>query len=146
MNALVTILVAILGCGGWISTLVIALLNRKWKKDDEKKIDPDMFNSMCDDVKSLKKSVNDVKESQKAREELVNALCEASKVTLVKDIKYMGTCLIAAQEVSTDDKQTIDDMYAAYKKLPGANGHCSAIMGAVGHLHEVNEYTRKTTA
>ena len=119
MNNFATVVVAILGCGGWITTLVVALLNRRWKKQDEKKIDP----------------------------ELVNAISDALKVLLVKDIRYMGTCLIAAGEITYEDKQTIDDMYKAYKKLPGANGHCSAVMEVVdGKLPIVPEYTRKATA
>ena len=117
MNNWVTVLVAVLGCGGWITTLIIAFLNRRWKKQDEKNIDPEM----------------------------VNAMSDALKVLLVKEIRYMGACLIAAGEITAEDKQTIDDMYKAYTKLPGANGHCSAVMEVVDEkLPIVPEYTRKS--
>ena len=114
MNNWVQIAVAIIGGGGWIATIVLAVLNRRWKKQDEKKIDPEM----------------------------VTAMSEALKVLLVKDIRNMGKCLIAVGEITAEDKQTIDDMYKAYKKLPGANGHCSAVMEVVDEkLPVVPEYT-----
>ena len=114
MNNWWALAIAILGSGGFATTVTMAVLNRRWKKQDEKKIDP----------------------------ELVNYMSEALKVLLVKDIRYMGACLIAAGEITSDDKQTIDDMYKAYKKLPGANGHCSAVMEVIDEkLPIVPEYT-----
>ena len=112
-----TILVGILGAGigSGIMAILLAALQRKWRKDDEEaskeRIDPKLF----------------------------NALISAQKVLMVDRVRYLGQSYIADRGITLEDKETLQEMYAAYKAL-GGNGHLTTVMAEVERLPVV---TRK---
>lgn len=93
------------GIGSGLMAIVLAALQRKWKKDDEARIDP----------------------------ELIKALVDAQKVTMVDRIRYLGGKYIQSEEISLEEKETIKDMHRAYRKL-GGNGHLDTVMEEVDKL------------
>lgn len=66
-------------------------------------------------------------------DERVNALVTAQKVLMIDRVKHLGKSYIKAGEISLDDKETLQEMYKAYKAL-GGNGHLDATMEEVKHL------------
>jgi hypothetical protein len=93
------------GIGSGIMAIVLAALQRKWKKDDEKQIDP----------------------------KVIDALVSAQKVIMIDRVRFLGKCYIADGKISLDDKENLQGMHSAYKAL-GGNGHLDAIMAEVGKL------------
>lgn len=98
------------GIGSGIMAILLAALQRKWAKTDAEKA------------------------QGKVDPKKIDAMCEAIKTIMVKEIRYLGTCHVYAKKISMADKQTIEEMYTAYKQLPGANGHCRTIMEEVRKL------------
>ena len=93
------------GIGSGLMAIVLAALQRKWKKEDEARIDP----------------------------ELIKALVEAQKVMIVDRVQYLGGNYIHAGEISLEEKETIKAMHKAYKAL-GGNGHLDTVMEEVDKL------------
>lgn len=112
MNFLLAILSA--GIGSGLMAILLAWLQRKWKKEDDK---------------AARKVATDT-----AQDDRIDAMCEALKVLMVKEIRYIGTGHITRKEISLADKMQMQEMYAAYKRLPGANGHCTPVMEEVEKL------------
>ena len=65
-----------------------------------------------------------------------NALVEAQKVLMIDRVRYLGSSYIHEGEISLEDKESLTEMYQAYKSL-GGNGHLSTIMAEVERLHIV---------
>ena len=63
----------------------------------------------------------------------INALVEAQKVLMVDRMRHLGGKYIEAGHISLEDKETMKEMYAAYKEL-GGNGHLATVMDEVGRL------------
>lgn len=63
----------------------------------------------------------------------IDALVNAQKVTMIDRVKYLGKRYIEIGEISFDDKDNLNEMYMAYKKL-GGNGHLDQIMHEVDKL------------
>ena len=104
MEIVLTLLSACLGSSG-VTAIVLALLQRKWSKDDKK-------------------------------DERMDALVNAQKVIMIDRVRHLSKAHIAQGEISLEDKETIKDMFAAYKAL-GGNGHLNTVMGEVDKLKVV---------
>lgn len=68
-----------------------------------------------------------------------NVVAEALKVLMAHEIRCIGSSYVYAQEISLDDKETLDRMYKAYMALPGADGLCGTVMEEVGKLRVVKQ-------
>ena len=66
----------------------------------------------------------------------LDALVEAQKVLMIDRVRYLGSSYIHEGEISLEDKESLTEMYQAYKSL-GGNGHLSTIMAEVERLHIV---------
>lgn len=99
-ETVVTIISVALGSGG-ISAIVLALLQRKWTKDDR-----------------------------------VDALVAAQKVIMIDRVRFVSKQHIANGQISLEDKETIKEMFDAYKAL-GGNGHLNTVMEEVEKLKVV---------
>ena len=89
-----------LGSGG-VAAIVLAVLQRKWAKDDR-----------------------------------VDALVAAQKVIMIDRVRQISRQHIAQGEISLEDKETIKEMFDAYKAL-GGNGHLNTVMNEVDKLKVV---------
>ena len=99
-----SLVIALIGAvtGSGVSSVVIALLQRKWAKQDK-------------------------------HDERVDALVTANKVLMIEKVRSLGKKYIATGEIHLEDKENIQEMYAAYKAL-GGNGHLDMVMEEVKHL------------
>lgn len=72
--------------------------------------------------------------SKKDREDSrIDALVSAQQVLLIDRIRYLGKSYIQAGEIALADKETLNEMYGAYKEL-GGNGHLNTIMTELDKL------------
>lgn len=99
-ETVITLLSVSLGSGG-VAAIVLALLQRKWAKDDR-----------------------------------VDALVAAQKVIMIDRVRFICKQHIAQGEICLEDKETIKEMFDAYKAL-GGNGHLNTIMAEVDKLKVV---------
>ena len=99
-ESVITLLSVSLGSGG-VAAIILALLQRKWAKDDR-----------------------------------VDALVAAQKVIMIDRVRYICKQHIAQGEICLEDKETIKEMFDAYKAL-GGNGHLNTIMAEVDKLKVV---------
>lgn len=109
MDLLIGILGA--GIGSGVMAIVLAWLQRKWRKEDK-------------------------------HDERMDALIDAQKVLMIDRVKYLGKYYIKHGEITIDDKETLNDMYKAYKAL-GGNGHLDATMQEVDRLRVVGDYSHE---
>ena len=100
IEILITLLSVSLGSGG-VAAICLALLQRKWAKDDR-----------------------------------VDALVAAQKVIMIDRVRFISRQHIAQGVISLEDKETIKEMYDAYKAL-GGNGHLNTVMSEVDKLKVV---------
>lgn len=63
----------------------------------------------------------------------LEALVNAQKVVMVDRVRYLGSRYIKQKSVSLEDKETLIEMYNAYKSL-GGNGHLETVMQEVEKL------------
>lgn len=63
----------------------------------------------------------------------MNAQTEALKVIMVDRVRHLGRTYIKQGYILLDDKETLQEMYNAYKAL-GGNGHLSMVMSEVEKL------------
>lgn len=101
MELTLAILGAVLGSSG-VTTIIVALLNRRWAKKDR----------------------GDAK---------LDAVVEAQKLIMLDRVRYLGRNYISQQEIHLEDKETLEAMHKAYKKL-GGNGHLDTLMEEVERL------------
>ena len=66
-------------------------------------------------------------------DERVDALVDANKVLMIDKVRSLGKTYIAAGEIHLEDKENLQEMYDAYKRL-GGNGHLDMVMSEVNHL------------
>ena len=115
ITSILTILVSILGTST-VATVLSAVLNRHWKKKDEKEakqlVTPEMITKL---ENKIDKSVN------------------AQKVITKERIRYLGSCYIYSGKISLDDKTTLHEMHDAYEDL-GGNGALDTVMEEVDKL------------
>ena len=99
-----SLVIALIGAvtGSGVSSVVIALLQRKWAKQDK-------------------------------HDERVDALVDANKVLMIDKVRHLGKKYIADGEIHLEDKENLQEMYDAYKRL-GGNGHLDMVMSEVNHL------------
>lgn len=95
------------GIGSGLMAIVLAMLNRKWSKEDRK-------------------------------DSRIDALVYAQKVMMVDKVNWLGNQYIKAQKITLSDKETLTEMYKAYKGL-GGNGHLDVVMSEVDKLQVVEE-------
>ena len=115
LSNLFTIFLSFLG-SGTASAVILAVLNRYWKKKDEKEakttVTPEMIAKL---ENKIDKSVN------------------AQKVITKERIRYLGSCYIYSGKISLDDKTTLHEMHDAYEDL-GGNGALDTVMEEVDKL------------
>lgn len=70
---------------------------------------------------------------QDKQDERVDALVAANKVLMIDKVRHLGKSYIADGEIHFEDKENLQEMYTAYKRL-GGNGHLDLIMAEVNHL------------
>lgn len=63
----------------------------------------------------------------------VKALVRAQKVMMVDRVRWLGEQHIARGSITLEDKETLQEMHAAYKEL-GGNGHLDTVMSEVKRL------------
>lgn len=73
---------------------------------------------------------------QDRHDERVDALVEANKVLMIDKVRYLGKKYISEGEIHLEDKENLQEMYSAYKRL-GGNGHLDTVMYEVNHLKVV---------
>ena len=100
LGTVIALISACLGSSG-VTAIVLAVLQRKWAKDDR-----------------------------------VDALVAAQKVIMVDRVRFIGKAHIEHGEISLEDKETIKEMFSAYKAL-GGNGHLDTVMSEVEKLKVV---------
>lgn len=66
-------------------------------------------------------------------DERVDALVDATKVQMIDRVRWLGRGYIEAGEIRLEDKENLNEMYKAYKRL-GGNGHLDTVMDEVNHL------------
>ena len=66
-------------------------------------------------------------------DERVDALVTANKVLMIDKVRSLGKKYIADGEIHLEDKENLQEMYDAYKRL-GGNGHLDMVMSEVNHL------------
>ena len=110
------ILIGILGSGigAGVMAIVLACLQRHWRKKD------------------MQDTKNDTQDAK------INALVVSHKLMMVDRVKHIAKHYINEGEISLDDKEHILEMYASYKSL-GGNGHLDTIMNEINHLKVVGE-------
>lgn len=74
---------------------------------------------------------------QDDKESGIKALVNAQKVLMVDRVRYLGGKYIVAGEITLEDKETLHEMYGAYKAL-GGNGHLTTVMSEVDRLTVVS--------
>lgn len=67
------------------------------------------------------------------KDESIRALVSAQKVLMVDRVRYLGQSYILAGQITLEAKETLQEMYAAYKAL-GGNGHLETVMREVEKL------------
>lgn len=72
------------------------------------------------------------------KDDRIEALVTAQKVTMVDRVRCLGNKYIEANEIKLEDKETLQEMYKAYKAL-GGNGHLDTVMHEVDRLHVVSD-------
>lgn len=70
---------------------------------------------------------------QDRHDERVDALVAANKVLMIDKVRWLGKKYITDGEISLEDKENLQEMYNAYKRL-GGNGHLDTVMYEVNHL------------
>ena len=70
---------------------------------------------------------------QDNHDERVDALVEANKVLMIDKVRHLGKKYISEGEIHLEDKENLQEMYSAYKKL-GGNGHLDTVISEVNHL------------
>ena len=73
---------------------------------------------------------------QDKRDNRVDALVEANKVLMIDKVRYLGKKYISEGEIHLEDKENLQEMYDAYKRL-GGNGHLDTVMYEVNRLNVV---------
>ena len=101
------------GIGAGLMTILLAVIQRRWQKSD--------------------KHENDAKRE----DERIKALVTAQKVLMVDRVRHLGQSYIANKQITLEDKETLQEMHAAYKAL-GGNGHLATVMAEVERLPVVN--------
>lgn len=95
--------------GSGVATIVLAVMRRKWEKEDQKK------------------------DRRTALDHRIDAIVDALKVLMIDRVRYLGEKYIADQQISLANKENLKDMHKAYKAL-GGNGHLDTVMNEVDEL------------
>lgn len=70
---------------------------------------------------------------QDRKDSKMDAVVNGLKVLTTAEVRSLGKEYVSAQAISLGDKENIEEMYQAYKKL-GGNGHLDTIMSEVEKL------------
>ena len=68
----------------------------------------------------------------------IKALVNAQKVVMVDRVRYLGQNYIQHGAITLEDKETLQEMYTAYKAL-GGNGHLETVIHEIEKLPVVAE-------
>ena len=114
MSEIVQTVVTALTSSG-VMALVVALLGRKWARND-------------------KKEDRETQENEK-----LDAVINGLKVLTVDRVRHLGQCYLDAHEITLEEKENLQDMYAAYKRL-GGNGRLEVVINEVNRLPIVDKH------
>lgn len=126
MQLAIAIVTAVVGSSG-LTTLLVAILNRRWAKEDEKEkqrqsqIDPEKIDAL-----SAK----------------LDTVVNAQKVILIDRIRYLGECYIYSGEITLDAKETLIEMHSAFEEI-GDGVDLTPLMDEVEKLKVVQHFRKK---
>lgn len=133
------IITLILGTGGILGgvvSIVLAVLKRRWTKQDKRDEKEDKTENNTEDISEIKKTLKDITTK-------INNITQALKVSMAYDINNLAECCIYDERISLANKETLITMHNSYKTLDGPNGLCT-VMSTVETLPVVpNQYGRK---
>lgn len=116
MQIFVTIVLAVLSSTS-ISSIVLAILQRKWAKQDKGVV---------------------TKEDISVMREQLSAVTENQKLISIDRIRHLVKCYIADGCVDLESKENLVDMYRSYRRL-GGNGHLDTIMAELEKLPVIDK-------
>lgn len=116
MQTFMTLLIAVIGSSS-VSTIVVAILHRRWEKEDRCAVTKD-------DLKPIMEQLNALKENQ--------------KVASVDRIRHIVKAHIAEGCIDLEEKENIMSMYRSYKSL-GGNGHLDTVMSELEKIPVVDK-------
>lgn len=67
------------------------------------------------------------------KDDSIKALVAAQKVLMIDRVRHLGEKYIQQKGISLEDKETLQEMYTAYKAL-GGNGHLETVMAEIERL------------
>ena len=73
---------------------------------------------------------------EEKHDERIDALVASQKIMMVHTVKIFAKPFIEHDEIAIEDKETVKEMYTAYKAL-GGNGHLDPTMEAIDRLKVV---------
>lgn len=68
----------------------------------------------------------------------IQALVAAQKVLMIDRVRYLGGKYVSQGQITLEDKETLHEMYDAYKAL-GGNGHLTTVMSETDRLPVVGK-------
>lgn len=110
-----SLIASLLGSAG-IGAIIIAILQRRWKVQDENN---EQMKQLAGQAEKLEKLTDQVQ----ANTELNHVIVKAQKVIMADRVNYLGICCINARKIPISQKKIITQMYEAYEDLPGENGY-----------------------
>lgn len=116
MQMFMTLLIAVISSSS-VSTIVVALLHRKWEKEDNHVVTKADLKPIMDQLTALK---------------------ENQKVTSVDRIRHLVKAHIAEGQIDLEEKENIMSMYRSYKSL-GGNGHLDTVMSELEKIPVVDK-------
>lgn len=73
-------------------------------------------------------------ERKSNKDEKLDAITQALRLTMLDRIKYLGQCYIRAGEVDFDDRRLLNQMHEVYHNRLNGNGDLDVVMAAVNKL------------
>ena len=113
-NVVLTLVLACLASSG-LASVIVAILQRKWSKEDKDKR-----------IEEVIASQEEVIATQKA-------ILNAEKVVMIDRVRWLSKQYILQGCISLEDKENLKEMYLAYKAL-GGNGHLDTAMAEIEKL------------
>lgn len=121
-----------LGSAG-LASIVVAILKRKWDTADRE-------DEQGKDIKVNTGDIQTLKDKQESMAEVLEALVQSQKTMMAHQINTLGESCIYGGGITLEHRKTIEQMYAGYLKLPGANGLCGTTMEEVRKLPTVESW------
>lgn len=139
---LITLVIGIFGGGGFVS-LITAILKRRWDRQDSNNKTLQQTEGNTTEINKINSKLDEIRASQAANSATQGIMMRALKVSLAHSIRYIGSSCIYAKGITLKNKETLDEMYAAYEALPTKNGLCDTVMEAVDKLPIIEGWEEK---